>query len=163
MKKLFLYITLFTVIFIIAFSLSEQYFDDHARNNTKLTATETTGGNLSDSDNTATFVDSTAYIQAGISGYVALADNTSTVTSEEDIPVDTFTSNNQINKTNYIVTIKNGYIIVYENSIENIYEYTGIEAETIRITDVETYNKLNESLIFNTREDLFDFLESIAG
>ncbi len=139
MKKLFLYITLLTLVFIIAFSISEYFFYNHTKNNTKLTATED--------------VDATEQEET-----IELPD----VAMTEEI-IDTINSYKGQETTNYIVTIKNGYIIVYENTVENIYEYTGIDAETIRVTDEVLYEQLMESLVFYTREELFDFLESIAG
>lgn len=153
MKKLFLYITIFALVFVIAFSISENFFDEHTKNNTKLTVTEMKDNRLETVSEESVIID---------------------ITTTEDIPeydvsdvgetVDTINpSGNVANKSNYIVTIKNGYIIVYQNSVENIYEYTGIDAEMIKITDEEMYNRLKESVIFNTREELFSFLESIAG
>lgn len=139
MKKLFLYITLLTLVFIIAFSISEYFFYNHTKNNTKLTATED--------------VDATEQEETTELPDVAMT---------EEI-IDTINSYKGQETTNYIVTIKNGYIIVYENTVENIYEYTGIDAETIRVTDEVLYEQLMESLVFYTREELFDFLESIAG
>jgi len=160
MKKLFLYITLLALVFIIAYSIAEDYFYNDTKNN-KLTATELIDNNEEDNKNEVVD-DKTQPLQSEISGNsyeegAAL----NAITTEET--VDAINSSVINNTTNYIVTIKNGYIIVYENTVENIFEYTGIDAETIRVTDEEMYNKLNESLIFNTEEELFDFLQSIAG
>ena len=160
MKKLFLYITLLALVFIIAYSIAEDYFYNDTKNN-KLTATELIDNNEEDNKNEVVD-DKTQPLQSEISGNsyeegAAL----NAITTEET--VDAINSSVINNTTNYIVTIKNGYIIVYENTVENIFEYTGIDAETIRLTDEEMYNKLNESLIFNTEEELFDFLQSIAG
>lgn len=160
MKKLFLYITLLALVFIIAYSIAEDYFYNDTKNN-KLTATELIDNNEEDNKNEVVD-DKTQPLQSEISGNsyeegAAL----NAITTEET--VDAINSSVINNTTNYIVTIKNGYIVVYENTVENIFEYTGIDAETIRVTDEEMYNKLNESLIFNTEEELFDFLQSIAG
>lgn len=160
MKKLFLYITLLALVFIIAYSIAEDYFYNDTKNN-KITATELIDNNEEDNKNEVVD-DKTQPLQSEISGNsyeegAAL----NKITTEET--VDAINSSVINNTTNYIVTIKNGYIIVYENTVENIFEYTGIDAETIRVTDEEMYNKLNESLIFNTEEELFDFLQSIAG
>lgn len=160
MKKLFLYMTILIVVFIVAFALSEDFFDNHTKNNTKLTATEMIDNRLE------TATEDVQSIEVTTEKDMTYNDKTIQDATEElsEEAIDTLNSGEMSqDKSNYIVTIKNGYIIVYQNSVENIYEYTGIDAETIKITDEDMYNKLKESVIFDTREELFSFLESIAG
>ena len=64
---------------------------------------------------------------------------------------------------NYIVGIKNDYVIVYKNSLDCIFEYTGIDAQVIKCVNPTLYQKIYDHIEFDNKEELFDFLQSLAS
>lgn len=66
-------------------------------------------------------------------------------------------------RNKYIVGIKDGYVIVYLNDKDNVYEYTDIDASTLNITTPELYKHIKNTIEFEDKKDLFNFLENIAS
>lgn len=62
----------------------------------------------------------------------------------------------------FTVTIKQDSVVVYDES-ECIYEYTGIDAELIKALNSTLYHDLMNGLHFESLEDLYRFLESISS
>lgn len=62
----------------------------------------------------------------------------------------------------YMVGIKDGYVIVFDGS-EEVFEYTGIEAELIQTLNHNLYERLKSGMHFESIEDIYLFLESISS
>ncbi len=72
-------------------------------------------------------------------------------------------STEEITPNKYIVGVKNGSVIVYLNNKDNVYDYTGINANTIRVNDEESYRKLLTNVVIYGEEELYSFLEAISN
>lgn len=72
-------------------------------------------------------------------------------------------SDNHRTSDKYILGIKDGYVIVYFNDMDTVYEFTDIDAGVLKILDKEQYEKIENNITFDSLEDLFDFLESLAS
>lgn len=141
MKKLFLYLGLLLVaiyIFLTFFFIFRDTFKEKSKDIVANTIEE-----LSTEDT----VDAIDYIN-----------NNEKNTSED---TDLKTNVNVIEC--YKVGIKNGFVIVYDGSSDSVYEYTGIDANIIKATDEDLYREIVNEIEFDTKEDMFDFLESIAS
>ena len=66
-------------------------------------------------------------------------------------------------KDKYILGILDGYVIVYLNDLDTIYEFTDIDAGVLKILDKEQYEKIKNNISFDSLEELFDFLESVSS
>ena len=62
----------------------------------------------------------------------------------------------------YSLGVKNGYVVVYENSSDSVFEYTDIDIDLLRELNFDIYEKIEE-LEFDNKEELFIFLESIES
>ena len=65
--------------------------------------------------------------------------------------------------TGYYLTITDDIVTAYLGDKSTVYEYTDLDANVIRQLDVKLYEELQNGLYFDTRERLFDFLESIVS
>ena len=131
MKKLFLYISLYGAVFLIAF-LSSMLIYKH---NSKPYEEDTTQ-------------------KSGIENIARLTD------SKKGTDDEVF-SDNQKNK--YIIGPKNGNIIVYLNTLENVYDYTGINLNNVKLNDEDTYNRILNYIVIYDKEELYKFLEAISN
>ena len=89
--------------------------------------------------------------------------NTAITTEAKKEEIQIASAMDAIENNRFIVGIKNGYVIVYRNTFEQIYEYTDIDIEKVKVNNIDLYNKLVETIEFDTEDKLFDFLESIAS
>lgn len=140
MKKLFLYISLLLSTFAITyFVTSSLYGHMKKKSNDDVILTDSLSDDYLPSENDS-FYD---YPAENVNSYI---DN-----------------NNNITKDKYILGIKDGYVVVYFNDNDTVYEYTDIDAGILKLLDEEQYNKIKEHLTFDSIEELFDFLESLAS
>ncbi|MCM1272111.1 MAG: hypothetical protein NC225_05135 [Clostridium sp.] len=63
----------------------------------------------------------------------------------------------------YIAGIKNGYVIVYMDDEDTVFEYTDISVDAIRATLPEMYKKLQRKIEFEDKKEVFEFLEDLAS
>lgn len=63
----------------------------------------------------------------------------------------------------YILNVIGDSIVVCIDSIDEIYEYTGININKVKREDNETYQKIMEHIEFESKDKLMDFLESISS
>lgn len=138
MKKLFLYLSILyaaVFVFFVAYIVSRQKFSESSKDIVANTVQATT------EEATLDVIDYYSQVE------------------EENL--------NEVSNVQHTVTfrvgIRNGYVVVFNGQSDTIYEYTDINANLLMNTDIKTYNKLLEELEFDTREEMFDFLESIAS
>ncbi len=138
MKKLFLYLSiLYAAIFVffVAYIVSRQKFSESSKDIVANTVQATT------EEVTLDVIDYYSQVEEENLNEVSNVQHTDT----------------------FRVGIRNGYVVVFTGQSDTIYEYTDINANLLMNTDIKTYNKLLEELEFDTREEMFDFLESIAS
>ena len=143
MKKLFLYLSvilIFAAVFFIAYFVSKSYFQDNSYKVVIETTEELTTREAVDAMDYV--YNQGDYIIDNMVSYASLM-----VVAPEDI-------------MRYNLKIVNGYIVVYNNLSNQVYEYTDIDADIVKELDYELYQKIEE-MEFNTKEELFVFLESI--
>ena len=143
MKKLFLYLSvilIFAAVFFIAYFVSKSYFQDNSYKVVIETTEELTTREAVDAMDYV--YNQGDYIIDNMVSYASMM-----VVAPEDI-------------MKYNLKIVNGYIVVYNNLSNQVYEYTDIDADIIQELDYELYQKIEE-MEFNTKEELFVFLESI--
>ncbi|MBQ9609981.1 MAG: hypothetical protein IJV15_11145 [Lachnospiraceae bacterium] len=146
MKKLFLYTFLFISIFALAYFMTAaiyKYKSDKPNEDVVLTE------NITDDYDLAESV---------LPGYPDTDTEAESVNSIIDNRTDYVIANDI-----YIVGIEDGYVIVYLNDKNNVYEYTDIDAAVLKIIDSVQYEKILNNITFDNKEELFDFLESIAS
>lgn len=148
MKKLFLYLTIFlTLIFISSFVITNRIFKERMKNHTN---TPTDAEKVTD--------DTTENEKQDIKN--ANTENTIEELSKElEITETIAKDNNNV----YIVCIKDNQIVVCKNTVDEIYEFTGINADIIKACHGEIYQALKEGIRYDSIEKMFDFLESIAS
>ncbi len=139
MKKLFLYGSLFLTVFAITFYISSKIF----------------------SESTKKYNQEISEAQKILNEEYDI--NTEITTEEKKEQIQVASAMDAIENNRFIVGIKNGYVIVYRDTFEQIYEYTDICAEKVKINNIDLYNKLEKTIEFDTEDKLFDFLESIAS
>lgn len=66
-------------------------------------------------------------------------------------------------KTKYIISINNGYLVIYENNKDNIFEYTDIDAKLIKVVNPSLYSELCNDIIFYDLADVYSFLETVSS
>lgn len=152
MKKLFLYITLLLLLFISTFYISRTIFDNKMKNKQQKENELTVKQNKPEEDFDVTNLESKSAIFLEESGENNPIEDNITIQEPEHTEADL-----------YIVGIKNDYVIVYKNSLDCIFEYTGIDAKVIKCVNPKLYLKINDHIVFDSKEDLFDFLESLAS
>lgn len=143
MKKLFLYLSvilIFAAVFFIAYFVSKSYFQDNSYKVVIETTEELTTREAVDAMDYV--YNQGDYIIDNMVSYASMM-----VVAPEDI-------------MKYNLKIVNGYIVVYNNLSNQVYEYTDIDADIVKELDYELYQKIEE-MEFNTKEELFVFLESI--
>ncbi|MBR1815491.1 MAG: hypothetical protein IJ763_02200 [Lachnospiraceae bacterium] len=146
MKKLFLYTFLFASVFVLAYFITAtiyKYRLDEPNEEVLLTENIIDDYDLADN---------------ALLGASDIAEETESVNSIIDNKTDYI-----IAKDIYIVGIEDGYVIVYLNDKNNVYEYTDIDAAVLKIIDSIQYEKILNNITFDNKEELFDFLESIAS
>ncbi len=144
MKKLFLYIAFFGLIFWSGFMILRDIY----RNKDYAYEIITT-------EQEQTILPIETSIQAEQESY----ENESLFriigsSSDYDFPAETTDA--------FTVTIKQDSVVVYDES-ECIYEYTGIDAELIKALNSALYHDLMTGMHFESLEDLYRFLESISS
>lgn len=125
MKKLFLYIVIFTVIFLCTFYYARTFYREKMQAEAQYAQEEAT----SEEPNEETIV----------------------------LP--------QPEKTEkkYIAGIKNGYVIVYMDDEDTVFEYTDISVDVLKATLPEMYKKLQRQIEFEDKKEVFEFLEDLAS
>lgn len=154
MKKLFLYLAILVIIFFTAFYITRNIYSE------KGAIQNSTESDASDSSD-ITDVSGLQYIRDKLDSTTSTEstdDSKDSLAAEAGILNETSSSDDK-----YIVGIKNGHVIVYKNDLDNIYEYTGVDADIIKAYNQELYETLTNTINFNTLEELFNFLESIAS
>lgn len=147
MKKLFLYISLLISIFIIAYyvALTLYRHSKHKPSEEVL---------LTDS-----LIEDYAYGDEFLMPYEPYYDyDAESVNSYIDNKSDSHHTGDK-----YILGIRDGYVIVFFNDMDTVYEFTDIDAGVLRIVDKEQYEKIEKNITFDSPEELFDFLESLAS
>ncbi|MBQ8413176.1 MAG: hypothetical protein IJX12_06185 [Lachnospiraceae bacterium] len=135
MKKLFLYLFILiavAVIFVLGFVISRDYF----RENSYKVVIETT-----EELTTRATVEVIDYL-----GVETLPDEM------EEYNTDFIT---------YRLGELNGYLVVYRGKDDVVYEYTDIQVDLLKKLDYDVYMKVQNNVEFDTKEELFIFLESI--
>lgn len=135
MKKLFLYLVVFGYVFWSGYIISKDIFKNYEPSFSTTQAD-------TDTEITTEVTEDTRSIAEVVMGEQMSA---------------------QAQTTQYIVGISNGYVTVYKDSLENVYEYTGINAVNVQMNDEETYNKLMTKIYFENIDELYAFLQSIAN
>lgn len=144
MKKLFLYIIVLLIIFLTAFYITRNIYSEKGPILSDTESDVSGVMDITDMPDTSVVADITGV--AGITAEAGLANVPELNTPDK-----------------YIVGIKNGHVVVYKNNLENIYEYTGVDSDVIKASNSELYEKLKNTINFDTLEELFKFLESIAS
>ncbi|MGN0435031.1 MAG: hypothetical protein ACI4D8_00200 [Wujia sp.] len=134
MKKLFLYLIIFCFIFWSGYFISNDIFKNYEPS---FSTTQTTA----DTEATSEVTEEPSIAEAVLG---------------EQIDA-------QAKTTRYIVGISNGYVTVYKNDLNTVYEYTGINAINVQMNDDETYYKLCNKIYFEDIDELYAFLQSIAN
>ncbi|MBQ9277309.1 MAG: hypothetical protein IJ224_01610 [Lachnospiraceae bacterium] len=145
MKKLFLYISLLITIFIVSYYIAFAIYN-HSKKKPleEIVLTE----NVTDD-----------YInEEDMLSFNNYEDNFESVNSFINNNTDSYSS-----KDKYILGIKDGYVIVYFNDLDTIYEFTDIDVGVLSLLDKEQYEKIKNNISFDSLEDLFDFLESVSS
>ncbi len=144
MKKLFLYFSLLITIFIVSYYIANALYNHSKKKPVEdiiLTENIIEDDNLNEED--------------------MLSDESDKKESES---VSSFINNKKYSsKDRYILGIKDGYVIVYYNDLDTVYEFTDIDAGVLSLLDKEQFEKIKNNISFETLEELFDFLESISS
>ena len=146
MKKLFLYISLLITIFVVSYYIAFAIYN-HSRKNPK-----------EDIVLTENVIDDYDIEDEDMLSYDYNDEYSESFNSFTNNKTDKFSSNDK-----YILGIKDGYVIVYFNDLDTIYEFTDIDAGVLSLLDKEQYEKIKDNISFDSIEDLFDFLESISS
>lgn len=141
MKKLFLYIAFFGLIFWAGFIILRDIYrnKDYAY---EIITTET-----SSPLETSVQAEQEPYRNEKLFPIIGLS-------ADYDFPAEATDA--------FTVTIKQDSVVVYDEA-ECIYEYTGIDAELIKALNSTLYHDLMTGLHFDSLEDLYRFLESISS
>lgn len=79
-----------------------------------------------------------------------------------DIAADSISVDTEPYQGGFTVGIKNGCVIVYEADTEQVYEYTEIDAALLRELHPELYRDLQGNVHFDSRKELYRYLESLS-
>lgn len=63
----------------------------------------------------------------------------------------------------YVAAIREGRVIVYDADTEQVYEYTDIDAEILKQLHPEIYEDLQENVVFQSKQELYRYLESLSS
>ena len=145
MKKLFLYIGLLVCVFCISYLIASEFYK-HSRKKVRDEVV------LTDE-----MIDDYEFADSDLSSYGYNVKDAKSVNS--------FIDNTDLkdSKDKYILGIQDGYVIVYYNDMDTIYEFTDIDAGVLKILDKEQYEKIVNNISFDSLEELFDFLESVSS
>lgn len=156
MKKLFLYIVIFVLFgylcYLISYSVTKQNNTDKTKYYSIEDNNQTNNKNRETNSNTAIKIQFNEVFDLILNAAKQVDNKT------KDI-MNTVNTLNEI-KPFYVVTEKNDRIIVYNGHYNTVFEYTDIE---VRLLSRELQDKINKSIIFYSKEELFDFLESLAS
>ncbi len=125
MKKLFLYIVIFTAIFLCTFYYARTFYREKMQAEAQYAQEE--------------------------------------ATSEEPNEETIVLPQPENNEKKYIAGIKNGYVIVYMDDVDTVFEYTDISVDVLRATLPEMYQKLQRQIEFEDKKEVFEFLEDLAS
>ena len=172
MKKLFLYLTiLFVTVFLVAFFVTRSHFRNKGPINPTTEADTVSDQLAADSMSiignpfcTTEYSDSVNNENGSVLNKKdsAQSENNATLNGNDSV-ADKQDASDEAEDNEYIVGIKNGHVVVYKNSIDNVYEYTGVDANILKECNSEVYDMLENGIRFETLEELFNFLESIAS
>lgn len=148
MKKLFLYIAFFGFIFWACFIITRDFFQnkEYAHSYTLLSDDDKAEAQQQENGSDSGKNDALSHVVGISARFSGLEDQRLGETFGE-----------------YVVTIDNEYIIVYENNGQSVFEYTEIDADLIKTLNSDLYEKLLEGIRFNTSEDIYRFLETISS
>lgn len=155
MKKLFLYLIFYVLLFVSAYTV---FFDfakgDMEGKSIHGTVSEDNSGNGGDKD-----TGDGGKNQA--EGETPEGLNNASLNSNKPDGQDVLVSHAATDK--YIVGLKNNYVIVYKNDKSMVYEYTDIDGSVIKANDNEAYKMLLQNIEFEDKEEMFTFLESLSS
>ena len=145
MKKLFLYISLLISIFILAYFIALTLYR-HSKHSPSadVLLTDSVIEDYAYGDEFL-FPDENYFNAESVNSYI---DNKSDNHNTDD---------------KYILGIRDGYVIVFFNDLDTVYEFTDIDADVLKVLDKEQYDKIEKNITFDSLEELFDFLESLAS
>lgn len=66
-------------------------------------------------------------------------------------------------KDKYIIGAKNGNVVVYLNTLDNVFDYTGINLNSVKYNDEAIYNEILNYIVMYNKEDVYKFLEAISN
>lgn len=155
MKKLFLYLIFYVLLFVSAYTV---FFDfakkDMEGKSIHGTFSEDNSENDGDKD-----IGDDEKNQA--EGETPEGFNNASLNSDKSDGQDVLVSHAATDK--YIVGLKNNYVIVYKNDKSMVYEYTDIDGSVIKANDNEAYKMLLQNIEFEDKEEMFTFLESLSS
>ena len=61
-----------------------------------------------------------------------------------------------------VAAIQDGRVNVYDADTEQVYEYTDIDAEILKQLHPDIYEDLQENVVFQSRQELYRYLESLS-
>lgn len=157
MKKLFLYLAIISILFLVPYSITSLVFKhivicDNSLNSVKC---------MAENDYfKKTPIRSTTNKDI-------LANNNKA--NQNEIPASEYNLEEAVNLTKeqdnhkYIVSEENGYVIVFCDDESNVYEYTNIQTDMLKKHSPIEYNRIKEKTIFDSKEQLYKFLQSISS
>ncbi|MCM1082496.1 MAG: hypothetical protein NC393_03470 [Clostridium sp.] len=153
MKKLFLYLIFYVVLFVAAYNVSfdfaKQDMEGKSIHGTTSEDSSEAGGDVEAGNEHEAEGE-----QAELLNHAATNQDKS---DEQDVLVSHAASDK------YIVGLKNNYVIVYKNDKSMVYEYTDIDGSVIKANDNEAYKMLLRSIEFDNTDEMFTFLESLSS
>lgn len=155
MKKLFLYLIFYVLLFVAAYNVSFDFAKkDMEGKSIHGTASEdnSENGEVKDAKNDG---------ENQAEGETPETINNASVNPNKSDGQDVLVSHAASDK--YIVGLKNNYVIVYKNDKSTVYEYTDIDGSVIKSNDNEAYKMLLQSVEFENKEEMFAFLESLSS
>ncbi|MBD5096208.1 MAG: hypothetical protein HDT40_04230 [Lachnospiraceae bacterium] len=151
MKKLFLYLIFYVLLFVAAYNVSFDFAKkDMEGKSIHGTVSENNSENGGDKD-----------AEKEVEGETPETLNNASVNPKKSDEQDVLVSHAASDK--YIVGLKNNYVIVYKNDKSMVYEYTDIDGSVIKANDNEAYKMLLQSIEFEDKEEMFAFLESLSS
>lgn len=155
MKKLFLYLIMYVLLFVAAYNVSFDFAKkDMEGKSIHGTASEEHSENSGD-ENAKNETENAA------EGETPERLNNASANPNKSDGQDVLVSHAASDK--YIVGLKNNYVIVYKNDKSMVYEYTDIDGSVIKANDNEAYKMLLRSVEFEDKEEMFTFLESLSS
>lgn len=153
MKKLFLYLIFYVLLFVSAYTV----FFDFAKKDME---GKSIHGTISE-DNSGNGGNAGTDIENGAEGKTPTGTGHASVNQNKSDGQDVLVSHAASDK--YIVGLKNNYVIVYKNDKSMVYEYTDIDGSVVKANDNEAYKMLLQNIEFDDKEEMFTFLESLSS